>query len=507
MTKYQRLSIVLTLVLLLALALPGFAQRGDRDGDGLPDSVDNCPDQPGPRENGGCPRPDNTGGETPDRDGDGVLDFVDLCPDQPGTGFTEGCPDDLTGDAPNPAPNSPPQVTFTWGSLQQCMVGLFPSAPSTVRIRENPSTSAQIIGFLLPGQQFEPFFRDYDANGNLWFGGAPAGGDWGWVFAGVVANNGYCDSLPMVIPIGAPFAFDLHLSLDPDSLSDPIPYLQYKLDRVFIKSWSTSGDADDRPAPGGGVETTDSWDQPTYFVHFTLFNPDGTPVRDDPHFSPLLFAYQGDSTPTDDCVDIGEGVCLIAGLLLPAFGDEPGQCPPQAFERALQAAYGDGDTDGADFLVWQKNLGAGDASDFGLLLPASDPDAAQSTPKLLESVANGKVYKLFLPAVQALMQGASDANGVDIKNNSAYVQVHGDEASDGSNSGHIEFVWEIEEGESVLPMEQVSMNFEQINWERQTSCAVIGFVPGGDGAVMGDGSVMPSFQSVALLLPALPAAQ
>jgi type VI protein secretion system component Hcp len=27
----------------------------------------------------------------------------------------------------------------------------------------------------------------------------------------------------------------------------PIVYLQYVLDRVFIKSWSTSGDADDRP--------------------------------------------------------------------------------------------------------------------------------------------------------------------------------------------------------------------------------------------------------------------
>lgn len=28
---------------------------------------------------------------------------------------------------------------------------------------------------------------------------------------------------------------------------EPITYLKYKLDRVFIKSWSTSGDADDRP--------------------------------------------------------------------------------------------------------------------------------------------------------------------------------------------------------------------------------------------------------------------
>jgi type VI secretion system secreted protein Hcp len=31
------------------------------------------------------------------------------------------------------------------------------------------------------------------------------------------------------------------------SENPPMPYLQYKLDRVFIKSWSTSGDADSRP--------------------------------------------------------------------------------------------------------------------------------------------------------------------------------------------------------------------------------------------------------------------
>lgn len=27
----------------------------------------------------------------------------------------------------------------------------------------------------------------------------------------------------------------------------PVAYLKYKLDRCFVKSWSTSGDADDRP--------------------------------------------------------------------------------------------------------------------------------------------------------------------------------------------------------------------------------------------------------------------
>ena len=29
--------------------------------------------------------------------------------------------------------------------------------------------------------------------------------------------------------------------------NEPIVYLRYKLDRCFVKSWSTSGDADDRP--------------------------------------------------------------------------------------------------------------------------------------------------------------------------------------------------------------------------------------------------------------------
>ena len=29
--------------------------------------------------------------------------------------------------------------------------------------------------------------------------------------------------------------------------AEPVTYLKYKLDRVFVKSWSTSGDADDRP--------------------------------------------------------------------------------------------------------------------------------------------------------------------------------------------------------------------------------------------------------------------
>ena len=60
----------------------------DTDGDGIPDHLDECPDEAGPKENKGCP--------WPDRDGDGVPDHLDLCPDVPGTIDNHGCPEEPT---------------------------------------------------------------------------------------------------------------------------------------------------------------------------------------------------------------------------------------------------------------------------------------------------------------------------------------------------------------------------------------------------------------------------
>jgi OOP family OmpA-OmpF porin len=57
---------------------------GDADGDGLKDNVDKCPQEPGPRENDGCP--------FGDKDSDGIKDNVDKCPDQPGPQENGGCP-------------------------------------------------------------------------------------------------------------------------------------------------------------------------------------------------------------------------------------------------------------------------------------------------------------------------------------------------------------------------------------------------------------------------------
>jgi len=67
----------------------------DTDGDGIPDDIDACPDQPedhkDPDPSDGCPAPS-------DRDGDGIPDNVDKCPDQPedkdGIDDQDGCPED-----------------------------------------------------------------------------------------------------------------------------------------------------------------------------------------------------------------------------------------------------------------------------------------------------------------------------------------------------------------------------------------------------------------------------
>jgi outer membrane protein OmpA-like peptidoglycan-associated protein len=83
----------------------------DSDGDGVPDGMDGCPEQPedkdGFKDGDGCPEPDN--------DGDGVMDPDDQCPDDPGPKALDGCPDrdgddvpdvvDKCPDVPGPAEN------------------------------------------------------------------------------------------------------------------------------------------------------------------------------------------------------------------------------------------------------------------------------------------------------------------------------------------------------------------------------------------------------------------
>jgi outer membrane protein OmpA-like peptidoglycan-associated protein len=67
----------------------------DTDGDGIPDDIDACPEEPedhkDPDPMDGCPQPS-------DRDGDGIPDQLDKCPDVPedkdGIDDQDGCPED-----------------------------------------------------------------------------------------------------------------------------------------------------------------------------------------------------------------------------------------------------------------------------------------------------------------------------------------------------------------------------------------------------------------------------
>jgi outer membrane protein OmpA-like peptidoglycan-associated protein len=61
----------------------------DRDGDGILDADDRCPDEAGPRTTRGCP----------DRDRDSVIDSKDKCPDVPGKRELDGCPEEEKKDS------------------------------------------------------------------------------------------------------------------------------------------------------------------------------------------------------------------------------------------------------------------------------------------------------------------------------------------------------------------------------------------------------------------------
>ncbi len=90
----------------------------DNDKDGIPDLDDQCPNNPedkdGDEDEDGCPE-----GDTGDRDGDGILDVNDKCPDDPedkdGFEDRDGCPDpdndkDGIPDVNDRCPNDPENI-------------------------------------------------------------------------------------------------------------------------------------------------------------------------------------------------------------------------------------------------------------------------------------------------------------------------------------------------------------------------------------------------------------
>jgi outer membrane protein OmpA-like peptidoglycan-associated protein len=187
---------------------PKVVPIGDKDGDGILDNVDQCPNDPedfdGYQDADGCPDPDNDadgipdkddkcpndpedkdgfqdadGCPDPDNDGDGIGDHIDQCPDQPedkdGFQDEDGCPDpDNDGDGipdtqdkcPNeagPPPDGCPQkytlIVVTENKIELKQTVFFDTNKATIKkvsfellnqvaqaLKDNPTIQVRIEG-------------------------------------------------------------------------------------------------------------------------------------------------------------------------------------------------------------------------------------------------------------------------------------------------------------------------------------------------------------------------
>ena len=80
--------------------IPAFKGCPDTDGDGIKDSEDKCPTEKGKKETNGCP----------DKDADGIIDAEDKCPDVAGIKAFEGCPDTDEDGIPDSEDKCPTEV-------------------------------------------------------------------------------------------------------------------------------------------------------------------------------------------------------------------------------------------------------------------------------------------------------------------------------------------------------------------------------------------------------------
>lgn len=185
MTK--RVLLLGLLLLLLGVAGGGFARQG------CPGPNDPCPppDEPtqstDPTDPGTQPTQPGSPGAQPtqqnqDRDGDGVPDYVDACPDAAGTGFTNGCPVDAATAVPNNAPVFPVSANCLLGNSQQA------------NLRQFPSTSDEIVGQLRVGEFARGVFSTRTPQGETWY----FTNSGGYVRSDIVRTNGNCRQLPQV---------------------------------------------------------------------------------------------------------------------------------------------------------------------------------------------------------------------------------------------------------------------------------------------------------------------
>jgi hypothetical protein len=188
--------ILLMLCLILSSNLL-FAQTApDRDGDGIPDSSDDCISRAGTRSNNGCPERATSEPQTSnqpqnnpdDSDGDGTNNSADACPDSGGPDWNAGCPVTETEEAP----------TLSLPSDGECIA----AASSNVNRRSLPSMNAEVVD-VLPAGQYAPVLSLLHnvQEGTSWYQTAPNS----FVNADVIQLGGWCSGTIVIrIDFAAP---------------------------------------------------------------------------------------------------------------------------------------------------------------------------------------------------------------------------------------------------------------------------------------------------------------
>lgn len=147
---------------------------------------------PCPKNNNDKPdQPEPTSTPSNDRDGDGLSDESDHCPDAGGHVRNLGCPEDETDNTTNPAPEPTAISLPILPTDGRCMLAT--QGAERVNVRDIPSLNGQIVG------QLDPLLT-YPVHLHL-LGEPPTNDNWylislGWVSETVVRLGGDCDSLP-----------------------------------------------------------------------------------------------------------------------------------------------------------------------------------------------------------------------------------------------------------------------------------------------------------------------